>query len=249
VTVGFFVQCLTDWLYPEMGQAIVEILRSLGAEVVFPRAQHCCGLPAIDGGEPRSARRMARHTIGILESCQADFILTGGTSCAIAMTHDYGHLFRDDPSWQIRSSRMKDRIFDFTSFMLQVARLPNGCLADHDPRPTAVHYFCQSYNILGFRDGPHALLRDVCGYNLVPLFEANVCCGFGGSVSFLRPELTSHILARKLDSVNESGAALLITDNPGCIMNLRGGVAARGWQVEVMHTAEAVAERVRAIQR
>lgn len=247
LTIGFFVQCLTDWLYPDMGIAIVEVLSALGAEVVFPRAQHCCGLPALDSGRPETAKGMARATIETLEACEADFVVTGGTSCVVAMAHEYSHLFRDEPEWQMRAANVGARVRDFTSFMSEVARLPVGSLASGETETGTYHYFCQSYNVLGFREAPLALLRGVCGLELAPLPEANVCCGFGGSVSFRRPELCSHILDRKLGCVDESGASLLVTDNPGCIMHLRGGMDASGRRVTVKHTAEIVAKQVRAL--
>lgn len=247
ITIGFFVQCLTDWLYPEMGIAIVDVLQALGATVVFPRAQHCCGLPALDSGQPDTAARMARDTIKTLEACEADYIVTGGTSCVVAMVHEYSHLFRDEPEWQMRAATQAAKLRDFTSFMTEVARLPAGSLAGGKTGKATYHYFCQSYNVLGFREEPLALLHEVCGVELMPLPEANVCCGFGGSVSFRRPQICSHILQRKLENVDETGAQLLVTDNPGCIMHLRGGMDASGRHVVVKHTAEIVAEQVRRI--
>lgn len=248
MTVGFFVQCLTDWLYPEMGEAVVTVLRSLGARVVFPGAQHCCGLPALDTGHLEEARAMARQTISVLEGVPCDYIVTGGTSCAIAVLHEYAHLFSGEPEWQVRAARVADRMLDFTSFLSRVARLPAGSL-DGERLSGTYHYFCQSYNVLGFRSEPTSLLGEVCGLALSPLPEANVCCGFGGSVSLQRPDLSRQILDRKLGNVLSTGSQLLVTDNPGCIMQLRGGLAARGEAVRVMHTAEVVAERMRGLRR
>lgn len=244
VTIAYFVQCLTDWLYPEMGEAIVGVLRALGARVVFPRAQHCCGLPALDSGQPAQAKRLARQTIRTLEGVEVDYVVSGGTSCVIAMLHEYAHLFRDEPEWQMRAGRLAERTYDFTSFMARVATLPAGSLPAELGVPATYHYFCQSYNVLGFRQEPIELLAGVSGVELTPLPEANVCCGFGGSVSFKRPELTAHILERKLDNLDESEARVLITDNPGCIMQFRGGIDASGRQVHVLHTAEVLARGV-----
>jgi len=86
----------------------------------------------------------------------------------------------------------------------------------------------------------------VLGRNLVDLPEANVCCGFGGSTSFDKPAVSSYILDRKLTNVDETGAATLITDNPGCIMHLRGGMDASGRKVKVMHLVELLDEGLRA---
>jgi L-lactate dehydrogenase complex protein LldF len=247
-SVSFFVQCLTDWLYPDMGSAIVEVLTRLGAHVTFARRQHCCGLPALDAGFVEPAKHMARQTITVLEATPAQYIVTGGTSCAIAMIHDYPHLFRDEPAWRRRAEKLSARVMDFTTFMYRVAQIPAGALSVTSQTPATYHYFCQSYNVLGFRQEPLHLIRDVCGVQLTPLPDAGVCCGFGGSVSLQRPEMCEHILARKLESVEASGACVLITDNPGCIMHLRGGVAARNGTLTVRHTAEVMADGVRAVQ-
>lgn len=247
-TIAYFVQCLTDWLYPEMGRAIVEILTSLGARVIFPREQHCCGLPALDAGTEGIARRMARQTIATLEQTGADYIVSGATSCVVAIRHDYPHLFRDDPAWQERAARVGARVFDLTRFLHSEARLPSGSLSGPPARAT-YHYFCQSYNVLGIRHEPLELLADVCGLELRPLPEANVCCGFGGSVSINHPEVCSHILDRKLANIETAGSPLVVTDNPGCIMHLKGGVAARGGSIRVAHTAEIIAEHIREVRR
>ncbi|HZU14809.1 MAG TPA: LUD domain-containing protein [Chloroflexota bacterium] len=241
--IAYFVQCLTDWLYPEMGEAIVATLQALGAEVVFPRVQHCCGLPASDGGEPAMARRMARQTIAALEGF--DWIVSGATSCVIAIK-GYPDLFEAGPGWHERARQVASHTYDFTTFLLEIAQLPAGTLAMSGE--ATYHYFCQSYNVLGFREGPLRLLSEVCGLTLTPLPEANWCCGFGGVVSFEHPELSAGILERKLRNLDETGASLLVTDNPGCIMQLRGGIAASRRRVQVKHTAEIVAERVRRLR-
>lgn len=248
ITVAYFVQCLTDWVYPAMGEAISEVLQSLGAEVVFPRGQHCCGLPAADGGYPNRARAMAKSTIRTLEASAADYIVTGGTSCAVAVLHHYPDLFADEPEWQMRARSIAGRFMDLTTFLTTVARLPAGALTVEDGEEAAYHYFCQSYNVLGFRDEPDFLLGRVCGLGMQPLPEATVCCGFGGSTSFTRPDISKGILERKLESVQTAGVGLLVTDNPGCIMHLRGGLAAAGSSIQVKHTGEVLADRIRRLK-
>jgi Fe-S oxidoreductase len=248
VTIAYFVQCLTDQLYPEMGRAIVETLQCLGARVVFPRDQHCCGLPAADSGDPDGARQMAKHTIRSLQRCQADYIVSGATSCVVAALNDYPHLFAQEPEWRMAGRALAEKFFDFTSFLDTVARLPAGSLvAGLQPRIT-YHYFCQSHNVLGIGEEPLRLLHEVCGLEIVPLPEATVCCGFGGSVSLSRPEMSERILARKLTNVRSTGVSILVTDNPGCIMHLRGGLAAARDEIRVRHTAEVVADQIRALR-
>jgi L-lactate dehydrogenase complex protein LldF len=104
-----------------------------------------------------------------------------------------------------------------------------------------VHRFCQSTNVLGAGDLVERTIEQVSGAATTPLTECETCCGFGGSTSILRPEMAARVLARKLACVAESGADVLVTDNPGCVLHLRGGVAAAGLDLEVRHLAEHLA--------
>jgi iron-sulfur cluster protein len=241
--VAYFIQCITDRLFPRMAMSVARVLEACGVEVVVPEGQHCCGLPALDAGVLEPARKMARQTIEALERVRADYILTGGASCAIAMLHDYERLFEDEPLWQVRAQALAGRVIDFTTFMDGVAKLAPGALSrDKSPfAPVTYHNFCQSANVLGIEDAPRRLIRDVMGLELREMEESSVCCGFGGSTSTTRPEVARHILDRKLENVLSTGARTLVTDNPGCIMHLRGGIEAQKLPVRVLHIAELIA--------
>ncbi|MEA2575526.1 MAG: hypothetical protein QOH93_2824 [Chloroflexia bacterium] len=238
--VAYFIQCITDRLFPGMAEAVVSVLEACGAEVTVPKGQHCCGLPNLDAGDLPRARRMAKQTIEVLESERADYIVTGGASCAIAMLHEYEGLFEHEPAWQIRALALKEKVIDFVTFMDQVAQLEPGALHNPDSAlgPVTYHSFCQSTNILGIDEAPKRIIRDVLGLELRDLPEGTVCCGFGGSTSIGHPEVASQILKRKLDNLASTGAKVLVTDNPGCIMHLRGGIDASKMDVKVMHLAE-----------
>jgi L-lactate dehydrogenase complex protein LldF len=244
--VAYFIQCITDRFFPEMAEAIVKTLQRCGVEVVTPKGQHCCGLPALDAGDLPRAMRMARQTIETLEGVQADYILTGGTSCAIAMLHEYEGLFENDPAWQRRAAALKERVLDFTTFIDKVLGLDtlkaHVSASGERIRPVTYHNFCQSANILGIDDAPRRIIRDVLGLELRELPEGSVCCGFGGSTSLTHPEVAEEILKRKLANVTSTGAKVLVTDNPGCILHLRGGIDAAGLDVRVLHIAELIAE-------
>jgi Fe-S oxidoreductase len=230
-----------------MAMSVARVLDACGVEMVVPTQQHCCGLPALDAGILEPARKMARQTIETLERERADYILTGGASCAIAMLHDYERLFDGEPDWQRRSKALAERVIDFTTFMDSVARLAPGALARPKPpfSPVTYHGFCQSTNVLGLYDAPRRLITEVMGLELRELEESTVCCGFGGSTSVTRPEVAEQILARKLENVQRTGARTLVTDNPGCIMHLRGGIDAKQMPVQVLHIAELMAAHLR----
>jgi iron-sulfur cluster protein len=245
-TVALFPGCMTDNLYPEQGQAIVRALRALGVNVLFPEGLHCCGLPALNSGDVRHGKWMARQTIRALERCQADYIISGSASCVATLAQDYLHLFRNEPTWRARSEAIARKVLDFTSFLDRVAALPAGSLAHGASRQLAYHDSCQGLNALGLSDAPRRILRDVLGHDVRDLAESRVCCGFGGSFSFDYPTISERLMDRKLDDIAATGFHEVVTDNQGCIMQLRGGADASGRRLVVRHLAELVADGIAA---
>lgn len=241
LTVAYFLQCLTDRFAPEEADAAVRLLSACGVRVVVPGDQHCCGLPALDAGDRDTARRMAKRTIETLESAAADYVVTAAASCAVAVLHDYPHLLAGEPEWRARAGRLASRTRDLLSFLDAVADPP--ALPAGNGEAVTVHTFCQSANVLGIR-GVAARLLARAGVRLVDLPEGEVCCGFGGSVSTLHPEVARGIVERKLGNVQATGASLLVTDNPGCILHLRGAADAAKLPLDVRHVVEVLAARV-----
>jgi len=138
----------------------------------------------------------------------------------------------------MRAERLAARTLDLLTFLDRVADPPQ-LAPEHGPLVT-YHGFCQSTNVLGIGAlGPRLLQR--AGVQLVDLPEMEVCCGFGGSASIDHPEVSRGIVARKLDNVTSTGASVLCTDNPGCVLHLRGAAHAADLSVAVKHIAEVLA--------
>lgn len=154
VRVAFFPGCLTDRLMPEMGEAVIHVLRACGCDLTFPIDQHCCGLVAFNSGDRGHGRVMAEQTIRMLESVEADWVITNSTSCLAAIAQDYQHLFREDREWRERAAAQGERLVDFTTFIDQVADLSPLDFAPIDPAPVVtIHDACQSANALGLGEG------------------------------------------------------------------------------------------------
>jgi Fe-S oxidoreductase len=167
----------------------------------------------------------------------------------VAIRHEYRGLFADDASWQARGAALAERTLDLTTFLTRVAHPKPAATAREHGQPAAAvtyHPFCQSLNVLGLDAELRELIEGLLGLELRPLPEANVCCGFGGSTSFEHPEVARGIAARKLANVAATGAGTLVTDNPGCLLHLRGALDAAGQPVRALHLAELVAERLAA---
>ena len=257
---ALFIQCVTDRLAPEIAVATLRLLQATGADVEVPLSQHCCGLPAIDAGDLEAAKKMARSTLDALEGYER--VVTPAPSCAVAMAHEYERLFQDDPENKQRAHDLAAKVTDLVSYLVDCEMMGSGnnesssrelgeegasksrvSGAENSEASTiTVHPFCQSRTRLGHTTETAAeLISHLCGTTPAPLPEADVCCGFGGSSSLTSPAVAKAILARKLQNAASTGAATLITDNPGCALHLRGGAHASKQNLKVLHIAEFLA--------
>lgn len=246
LSVALFPGCMTDRIYPEQGEAVATVLKGLGVKVVHPSQLHCCGLIPNNSGDIPHAISMARQTIERLESVPVDYIVSGSASCVAMLGQDYTHLFRNDPLWLPRAEKLATKIVDFTSFLVNVAKLEAGSLTpvSGDARKLTYHDSCQGLNALGLSSEPRHLIEAVMGDTLVELGENTLCCGFGGSFSFEYPDVAERLMNRKLGNAEATGTRLIVSDNQGCIMHLRGGLDASGRKIDVRHISELLAERV-----
>jgi Fe-S oxidoreductase len=160
------------------------------------------------------------------------------------MTQDYPHLFADNPEWHGRAIALAAKVVDLTSFLDRAAQLPAGALVAGPARTVTYHDACQSANCLGLRPEARRLIQEVMGLPLVEMAESSRCCGFGGSFSFDYPEVSRRILSRKLGHVAATGADTVVADNPGCLLQLRGGLDATGSSIDALHLVELMAERL-----
>jgi L-lactate dehydrogenase complex protein LldF len=239
--IGLFPSCIVDRFLPGAGFAAARVLQTLGADVHIIEGRRCCGLPHLNSGDRANARAMAMEAIAALEKVQADRIVAPSSSCAITMTDDYLRLFAHEPEWRGRAERLGARIKPFTTIAYELARdrpvkgRPLGVRATY-------HDACQSANVLGIHDQPRALLREIAGVQLVEMADSAVCCGFGGTFSFEYPEVANFVLEKKLANIAATGADVIITDNPGCLTHLKGGLDARARPTKVRHLAEVLWE-------
>ncbi|HKW78501.1 MAG TPA: (Fe-S)-binding protein, partial [Candidatus Limnocylindria bacterium] len=243
--IGLFPSCIVDHFLPNAGFAAARVLQTLGADVHVVEGRRCCGLPHLNSGDRKHAIAMAKETIAALEKVQADRIVAPSSSCAITMAQDYARIFADDAAWRERAERLAERIRPFTSIAYELADgrevrgRPLGLRATY-------HDACQSANVLGIHDQPRHLLRTIAAVEVVEMADSSVCCGFGGTFSFEYPEVASYILEKKLANIAATGVDVVITDNPGCLTHLRGGLDARRRTTKVRHLAEVLWESLSA---
>ncbi len=233
--VAFFVTCLVDELFPEVGEASVACLERAGCRLDFPRAQTCCGQPALNMGYRDEARRLARRFIEIFEPYHV--IVAPSGSCTSMVRVFYPQLFEGEPEWQERARRLASRIYELTEFLSKEGFRSGKEGASGVSKRVTYHDSCHLLRELGVCDQPRQLLREVNGLDLVELPGANVCCGFGGAFSVKMSELSEAMLNDKLTALESTGAEILTATDCGCLMHLEGALRRRGSEVRAVHVA------------
>ena len=238
--VGLFGGCLIDFVYPEQAEALFKLSEGKGIEYGYPWEQTCCGLPAAMAAEEELAKRVARQNIEAFEGQGYDYLLTLCASCGSHLRENYPKLLVKDPEFAERAQALADKVIDFSSFARQELNIEPPAGEPQGPK-AAYHAPCHLCRGLGVHDAPRELLR-AAGYEYAPHASEEVCCGFGGSYSLEFPRLSARILDNKLKEVEASGAQVLLTDCPGCVLQLAGGLDARDSKIKVMHVAQALAK-------
>ena len=236
--VALFSGCLQDFVYPEQLVAGLDILHQENVAVYFPREQGCCGLPLSMLGEPGPGKEVAAHNLAALDPAEYDYILVFCASCGSHLK-DYSELLGSEPAIAAKAGQLADKVMDFSSFLEDVL--------DYQPdraKPirTAYHAPCHLCRGMGVWEAPRSLLRKA-GVEYIPNDEEETCCGLGGTYSVKFPEVSREIMAKKLEIWRESNVEQVVTDCPGCILQMRGSAKKRGDAFRILHTAELIREK------
>jgi L-lactate dehydrogenase complex protein LldE len=228
------ITCLADMFFPEVGVAIVTLLRRLGVTVEFPSGQTCCGMPLFNSGYHADAAAVAARTVDLFAG--AEHVVVPSGSCAWMVKTEYPGLLAHDAPRRRAADALGARTHELSQFIVEVLgieRVESGFTGK-----VTYHDSCHLLRGLGESRCPRVLLRSVKGVELVDLDGADECCGFGGSFSVRLPEVSTAILAKKLDSVERTGADCLVACDAGCLMQMGGGLSRRRSRVRPLHLAQ-----------
>jgi L-lactate dehydrogenase complex protein LldE len=227
--VGLFVTCLIDAMRPSAGFAAVALLEAAGCRVDIPRAQTCCGQPALNSGDRAGTVRIAQHTIALLEPY--DHVVVPSGSCAGTIKVHYPDLFDPGSAWHARAIALADRT-DIRRWKPHDVAL-NATATYHDS--------CSGLRELGIQAQPRRLLAAVEGLSLRKLEGSDTCCGFGGTFCVKYPAISNAIVEEKAAHIEATGADLLLGGDMGCLMNMAGKLHRRGSAIRAFHAAEVLA--------
>lgn len=241
--VSLFITCIVDQIYPEVGEAVVELFTRLGVEVTFNSEQTCCGQPAYNTGYRREARAVAAGMIELFERelRTSDYIVAPSGSCTAMVKKFYRELFADKPEMQARAARAGERFYELSQFLVEVLGVENVGAA-FDGRVT-YHDSCHLLRELGVSSAPRQLIRAVSGAELVEMDAPEACCGFGGTFSIKYPEISAAMAAEKAANIERSGADVVVACDASCLMQTAGMLSRRGSTLRCLHIAELLASR------
>ncbi|MHB1457737.1 MAG: L-lactate dehydrogenase (quinone) large subunit LdhH [Armatimonadota bacterium] len=237
-TVAVFPGCAVDYIRPDVGVAAVDALASAGWEVRFPRNQGCCGMPALMKGDEATARSLSEHNLAVDDFRSADYIITFCPTCTMALKNDLPRLIGSDSPDHAAAMEISGKVRDFTCFMLDTMNEPDCNLRMTNlGLKAAYHDSCHGKHGLGIVQEPKDLLG-LCGCDITELPES--CCGFAGTFSASFPEVSDSIFKRRYEGLAASGASAVITNCPGCMIQLASRLEAMGSKMTVLHVAEVI---------
>lgn len=226
-----FQGCLVKFFFPRIRESVLRVLAGQGFEAVCPDDQSCCGAPSHHLGQVGDVKRLLEANLKVFAREKPDVILTVCPTGHSTLTKLY-------PELDSRSVIWAERVRDFADFMVSRGYLPKE--AGPDRGGLYYHYPCHYVNEMKLKDPPARLLRSL-GYDPRPDREPYACCGFCGVFSVKNPEVAARFLEDKKARIAESGQTLVATDCPGCVFQLKAGLAGGEKNIEVVHTAELVA--------
>jgi glycolate oxidase iron-sulfur subunit len=232
--VAFLAGCVANVLFARLNEATVRVLQRNGCEVVVPEGQGCCGALHVHAGLREEARKLARRNIDAVTAGEFHVILTNAAGCGSTLK-EYGELLAEDPVYAKKAAEFAACMMDITEFLaaIELSR-------DMGPVDAAVTYqdSCHLAHGQRIRTAPRQLLAMVPGLTFREMPASDICCGSAGVYNIERSEMAMRILAHKMESVNSSGARIVATANPGCILQLQAGVRLHGSGQRVMHVVE-----------
>ena len=238
-TVGLLTGCVQHAFFPDVNAATARVLAAEGCDVVVPRSQGCCGALSMHNGREAQARRFARAVLDSFGTNDIDYLVVNAAGCGSALK-EYDRLLADVP----RAAAFRAKVRDLSEVLVEL-----GPVAPRHPLPVTVAYHdaCHLGHAQGVRAQPRQLLRDIPGLELREIGDGELCCGSAGVWNILHPEPARELGAGKAASVLATGAELLVTANPGCLMQIAAAVRVRGATIGLAHTATVLDAAIRGL--
>ncbi|HEY4979688.1 MAG TPA: (Fe-S)-binding protein [Candidatus Acidoferrum sp.] len=232
--VAFFAGCIANVTFTRLNEATIRVLTANGCDVVVPGEQLCCGALAAHAGVREIARDLARKNIAAFKNGQFDAVVTNAAGCGSTLK-EYDHLFSADEPEYADAAAFSKNMRDVTEFLATL-----GLSAAMKPLPVRVTYQDSCHLLHGqkVREAPRKLLQAMPAVELVELPYADICCGSAGVYNVTQTEASMELLGEKMANAKKTGAAIIVTANPGCLLQMRAGAEIYKTGQEIVHVVE-----------
>jgi glycolate oxidase iron-sulfur subunit len=232
--VAFFFGCVMPYTHAHTQMATVRVLNRLGVEVLTPPAQTCCGALLVHAGEREAARALARRNVDLFLSLDVDAVVVNAAGCG-SVLKEYGELLEHDPAYAERAARFAARVKDATEYVATLP-FPEG-LGSVAARVT-YQDSCHLAHAQRITAAPRRLIRAVPGVQFVEMEHPDRCCGSAGIYNIVQREMSLRLLDGKVEEIAATGADIVVTANPGCMIQLEAGLRRWGLRARVMHVMD-----------
>ena len=239
--VGLLTGCVQGAFFPGVNAATARVLRAEGCDVVVPKAQGCCGALSVHNGREPEGQDFARRLIDTFEAAGVEHIVVNAAGCGSTMK-EYARLLEDDPEYAERARAFAELVRDVAELLDEM-----GAVAPRHPLEMTVAYHdaCHLAHAQGIRSQPRRLLEAIPGLELKEIAEAELCCGSAGVYNILNPEPANELGERKAANILDTGAQVLVTANPGCLMQVTSAIERSGHSMAMAHTVEVLDASIR----
>ena len=236
--VGMLTGCVQREFFGDVNAATARVLAAEGCDVVAPRRQGCCGALSVHAGREEEGQAFARRLIDTFEEAGVDRVVVNSAGCGSTMK-EYVHLLADDPDYAERARHFSERVQDLSEILAELGPVAprHPVTADGVEVVVAYHDACHLRHAQKIVAQPRQLLREVPGVSLREIPDAEICCGSAGTYNILNPEPATELGDRKAANILSTGAQLLVTANPGCLMQITRALERAGRPIPFVHTA------------
>jgi glycolate oxidase iron-sulfur subunit len=238
--VGLLLGCVQRVFFGNVNSATVRVLSAEGCEVIIPQTQQCCGALAEHAGEEKEAMAAARRLIDAFEDAGVETIVVNAAGCGSAMKR-YGHLLRNDKEYAERARAFAARCRDISEVLTELEPVaPRGEVKLR----IAYHDACHLQHAQGVRAQPRQLLQAIPGVDVREIAESEICCGSAGIYNLLEPEAATELRDRKVQNIIRTEADVIVSGNPGCLLQIATGLEAAARPVRIMHLIEVLDQSI-----
>ncbi len=250
--VGLLTGCVQDLIYSDVNRDTADVLLANNCTVVTPHAQGCCGSLHAHNGEYEMAKDYARNLLDQFDLDHLDAIITNAAGCGSHLKH-FDRLLKDDPKYAAKAKQWSEKVRDISEFLVEIdfqppqvaAAVPSGGPGDAAKTKVTYHDACHLCHGQKITAQPRDLLAKIPSLDVKPLTESMWCCGSAGIYNLIQPEMADKLLQRKVDHIAATGATIVATGNPGCLLQIQNGLRQRGLHVAAVHPVSLLAQAYR----